>query len=223
MEKHCFWAALCYSLLVPISTQNDCANLMLLLLEFSPLLSNCLLQVPLFFLPEIRKRSRINDWIITVSHKSGTSCPATNMRHRVPTTVQEFCPDSSKTVLFLSSKNKRHQSAASRSQSYCSRLYSNFTRVNWPSLKQWAFIQWKNTEGSVWNDLTDSLYQNEIFQYHIKMENQEFPWQSKNKMNDFISPSFQLFLGNWSLSLKYFISMIQRIPVSQVLDVSDLL
>jgi len=73
------------------------------------------------------------------------------MRHRAVAMVQEFCPDSSKTVLFLSSKDKRHQSAASRSQSYCSRLYSNFTRVNWTDLKQWALIQWKNTEGSVWN------------------------------------------------------------------------
>lgn len=130
--------------------QNDCANLTLLSLEIFPLLSNCLLQVPLFFLPEMRKRSWINDWVITVSHKSGTSSSATNMRHRVTSTVQEFCPDSS--ILFLSSKNKKHQSAASISQTYCSRLNSNFTRVNWPNLKQWALIQWQNTEGRVWND-----------------------------------------------------------------------
>lgn len=76
-----------------IQTQDDCANLMLLLLEFPPLLSNHLLQVPLFFLPEIGKRSGINDWIIIFSHRSGTSSPATNMRDRVTATVQEFCPD----------------------------------------------------------------------------------------------------------------------------------
>jgi len=44
-----------------IQTQNDCTNLMLLLLEFSPLLSNRLLQVLLFFLQEIGKRRGVND------------------------------------------------------------------------------------------------------------------------------------------------------------------
>lgn len=120
------------------------------------------------------------------------------MRHRVTATVQEFCP-----VFFLPSKNKRHQSAASRSQSYCSRLHSNFTRVNWPSLKQWARIQWKNTEGSVWNDWLTHCIKMQFFSITSKWKTKNFHGKVKIKWLIFISPSSQLFLGNWSLSFKY--------------------
>ena len=189
---------------------------MLLLLEFSPLLSNRLLQVLLFFLQEIGKRRGVNDWIIPASHKSGTSSPATSMRHRAVAMVQEFCPDSSKTVLFLSSKDKRHQSAASRSQSYCSRLYSNFTRVNWTDLKQWALIQWKNTEGSVWNDWLTHYIKMKFFSITSKWKTKNFYGKVKIKWLIFISPSSQLFLGNQRLSQIFSLQQISKFQFHRV-------
>lgn len=165
----------------------------------------------------------MNDWIITVSLRSGTSSPATNTKHRVTAAVQEFCPDSSETVLFLSSKNKRHQSAASRIQSYCSRLHSNFTRVNWLKLKQWALIQWKNREGSVWNDWQTHYIKMKLFNITSKWKTKYLRGKVKIKWLIFISLRSQLFLGSWSVLLKYF-SFDKSANFSFTdLDLSDLL
>lgn len=144
------------------------------------------------------------------------------MRHEVNTTVQEFCPDSSQTVSFLSPQNKRHQSAASRSLSYCSRLYSNFTRVNWPNLKQWALIQWKNTEGGVWNNWLTHYTKMKFFNITSKWKTQGFPQQSKNKMTDLFPLVLNFFWESEVSPSNILISMNRQLPVSQVLYLSDL-
>lgn len=192
VEKYHFWAALCYSLPVLISRlwEWPCqfpAAFIGILPSFKQPFS-----ILLSYLPETGWGSGKNNWVITVSHKSGTSSSSMNIRHEETATVQEFCPDSSETVLLISSKNKSHQIAASRSQSYCSSLYSNFTRVNWPNLKPWALIQWGNTEISGWNDWLTHCIKRKTFDNTSKLENKNFHGKVKIKWWPFISPSSQL-------------------------------